>query len=85
MAEEKQAKKTKRPTALKRVLQSKKIYENHKILKSRVRTAITTYEKSKSEADLTALQSLIDKGLKRGIYKKNKASRMKSRFSSLQA
>lgn len=85
MAEEKQAKKPKRPTALKRVLQSKKICESHKILKSRVRTAINAYEKSKSTEDLNSLQSLIDKGLKRGIYKKNKASRMKSRFSSLQA
>lgn len=84
MAEEKQ-KKTKRPTALKRVIQSKKIYEQHKTLKSRVRTAINAFEKSKSAEDLCSLQSLIDKGEKRGIYKKNKASRMKSRFSSLQA
>lgn len=85
MAEAKQEKKTKRPTALKRVIQSKKIYEQHRILKSRVRTAINIFEKSKSTEDLSSLQGLIDKGAKRGIYKKNKASRMKSRFSSLQA
>lgn len=85
MAEAPKEKKVKLPTALKRVLQSKKAYEAHKQMKSRVRTAITTYLDTKTQENLNTIYSLVDKGVKRGIYKPNKASRMKSRLSNLQA
>lgn len=90
MAEaEKKAKKTKRPTALKRMIQNEKKKEVNKVLKSRVRTAIRSFETSlkeqdaaKVKADLSTVFSLMDKGVKKGIFKKNKAARTKSRFAA---
>jgi small subunit ribosomal protein S20 len=79
------------PTALKRVKQSKKSNERNSSFKSRVRTAIRSFEKALSAKDKDQMQltlknvySLMDKGVKHGIYKENKAARTKSRMAALQ-
>ncbi len=89
MAEETK-KKVKRPTAEKRMIQNEKKRLANRMFKSRVRTAIRTFEstlksgdKDTADKDLNLIYSLMDKGVKKGIYKKNKAANTKSRFSSL--
>lgn len=84
MAEEKQEKKkTKRPTAQKRDIQNAKRKLQNRSFKSRVKTAVRSFQKEDSDknAQLNSVLSLIDKGVKMGIYKLNKASRLKSKFS----
>lgn len=92
MADEKQKKK-KLPTAEKRMIQNKKRQLENQIFKSRVRTAIRNFDKSLSEKKakeevqgaLSTIYKLMDKGVKRGIFKKNKAARYKSKFTAKQA
>lgn len=93
MADEGKKRPTKKkcPTALKRVKQSKKSNERNSSFKSRVRTAIRSFEKALSAKDKDQMQltlknvySLMDKGVKHGIYKENKAARTKSRMATLQ-
>lgn len=73
-------KKKKRPTADKRLLQDAKKRLQNRIFKSRVRTATRTFEEGKSNETLSPLISLLDKGVKRGVYKPNKAARLKSKL-----
>jgi small subunit ribosomal protein S20 len=82
-------KKERRPMAEKRMLQNEKKRLVNKAFKSRVRTAVREFEKTlnekKKEECQTALNqvfSLMDKGVKRGIYKLGKARRVKSRFTA---
>lgn len=82
-------KKEKRPTALKRDDQSEKRRLRNRAFKSQVRTAIREFETNleKGEADatkasLSTVYSLMDKGVKRGVYKINKASRTKARLTA---
>lgn len=84
MAEEK--KKTKRPTALKRDIRNNKRRLINKSFKSQVRTSMRTFEESLKSKDkekiqlaLNSVYSMVDKGVKRGIYKRNKAARIKAR------
>lgn len=93
MAEEgkKDAKKKKCPTALKRMKQNKKSNQRNSSFKSRVRTAIRSFEtalsskdKDKMQSALKSVYSLMDKGVKHGIYKENKAARTKSRMAMLE-
>ena len=87
MAEEK---KKKRPTAEKRVLQDQKKREFRKTFKSKTRTAIRSFltaskkddEKSTLGEKLRMVYSLVDKGIKKRILKKNTGSRIKSRLSA---
>ncbi len=88
MAQEKKVKKQKRPTALKRNLQSEKRRLHNKEFRSRVNTALRSYEKSLASEDaavvktkLSTVYSLMDKGLKTGLFKANKVSRVKSRLT----
>lgn len=81
--------KPKAPTALKRLKQSEKKQLVNKMFKSRVRTAVRSFESSCKEKNqeaakenLNQVYSLFDKGVKRGIFKKNKADRSKSRLSA---
>ena len=96
MAEEKKpVVKVKRATALKRDLQNAKKCVHNKAFKSRVRTAVRAFEDAVAKKEGTAkdnldlVYSLMDKGVKTGIYKQNKANRVKSRltvsFKALQA
>lgn len=91
MAKEKEAeaKKVKRPTALKRDIQNAKRRMNNKIYKSRVRTAIRHFHETVEKGETAAIQerlnevySLLDKCVKTGVYKLNKASRTKSRLTA---
>jgi len=88
MAKE-EKKKAKRPTAKKRMLQNEKKRLINKAFKSKVRTAVKTLEtavgqkeKEQSQQALNFIFSLMDKGVKRGIYKLGKVKRVKSRFTS---
>lgn len=81
--------KTKRPTALKREIQSEKRRLINKAFKSSLKTAMNTLDaalekKNKDEMDtsLNALYSLLDRAVKRGIFKVNKAGRTKARLSA---
>lgn len=91
MAEDKKDKKkeakVKRPTAQKRILQSEKNRLRNRDMKSRVRTAIRSLEASlegtggkSTDECMSEVYSLIDKAVKSGVWKINKASRIKSRL-----
>lgn len=93
MAEEKAEKKkelVRRSSAKKRDLQSEKRRLRNRSHRSSVLTAIRSFEtavhnKEESQAIKTKLNtvySLMDKGVKNGVYKANKASRTKSRLSA---
>lgn len=78
--------KVKRPTAQKRDIQNEKKRLVNKVFKSRVRTAfrsfeeaLTTKDKTQIDQQLRLVYSLMDKGVKRGVLKKNTANRTKSR------
>lgn len=88
MAEEKKTGKQKRPSAKKLDIQNAKRKMQNRSYKARVKTAVRSLEKdiadkneSGAKARLNSVYSLIDKGVKLGIYKLNKASRLKSKFS----
>jgi len=82
-------KKTKVPTERKRDAQSIKKNLRNRSFKTSVRTAIVSLEKGISEKEsketlgtkLGQVYSLMDKGVKKGIFKKNKASRIKARYT----
>lgn len=88
--EKKVEKKTKRPTAQKRDLQNKKRRLDNKVYKSRVRTAIRSFEELVEKGDqteatnqkLNEVYSILDKCAKKGIFKINKVSRTKSRLAA---
>lgn len=82
-------KKTKRPTAKKRDIRNNKRRMMNKVFKSRIRTAVRDFEKSINDSQaslakekLQEVYSLMDKAVKKGIYKINKASRTKSRLTA---
>lgn len=86
---EKKVKKTKRPTAVKRDLQSKKRRLDNKIYKSRVRTSVRALQDAIVQGDqalitekLNSAYSILDKCVKKGVFKINKASRTKSRLAA---
>lgn len=83
--------KKKCPTALKRIKQDAKRNLRNRSLKSSVRTAIRSFEsalstkdKEKMQTALNAVYSLMDRGVKQGVYKENKAARTKSKMTLLQ-
>lgn len=87
MADDKPEEKKKRPrvpTALKRKKQDLKKAARNKIVKSKIHTARVKFEKeSETESKKTllkSLHSLIDKAAKKGVFKRNKADRLKSRL-----
>lgn len=90
MAEEtKEKKKEKRPSAQKRDLQSEKRRLINRDFKSQVRTAIRALEEGLPKKDaaltkkhLSEIYSLMDKGVKKGIFKANKANRSKARLAA---
>ncbi len=77
-----------RPSALKRDLQADKRRLAHRSFKAEVATAIRGFKESVSQKDSAAatvrlqeVYSLMDKGVKTGVYKVNKAGRTKSRLA----
>lgn len=91
MAKEEAGKKTKerQPSALKRDLQSEKRRLRNRVFKSRVRTAIRHLDEAIPKGDNAAVQqclnevySLMDKGVKLGVFKANKGNRTKARVAA---
>lgn len=79
----------KRPTALKREIQNCKKRLANKTFKSRVRTAVRRFEEALQapsregiEERLSLVYSLMDKGVKKGVFKQGKSDRTKSRLSA---
>ena len=86
--EEPKQKKTRRPTALKRAEQSEKRNLRNRMFKSRVKTAMRQFQEASAAGDSSAITaklsevySLMDKGVKRGVFKANQAGRTKSRLT----
>ncbi len=90
---DKEEKKVKQPGAQKRVLQTRKRTLNNRMTKSRAKTAVRTLhetmrsnaEPQKSADSLSAVYSLVDKAVKKGVFHKNKGDRIKSRLTVKQA
>ena len=88
MAADKKKTPERRPSALKRDIQSERRRLRNKTYKSTVSSAIKSFQTSLSQKDIPATQdkfqlvcSLMDKGVKKGIFPKNKANRTKSTLS----
>jgi small subunit ribosomal protein S20 len=84
-----EAKKERRPKAQKRDEQNEKRRLNNRMYKSRVRTAIRSFQDALSKKDenvikdqLNEVYSLLDKCVKKGVFKLNKVSRTKSRLTA---
>lgn len=87
--EAKEKKQTKRPTAQKRNITSEKKRDINRAFKASVKTTVRNFEEAleKKDAALTKenlanVYSVMDKAVKRGVYKLNKASRTKARLAA---
>jgi small subunit ribosomal protein S20 len=92
MAEKKDEvkKKTKRPTALKRNMQAIECNKRNRSFKARVATTLRSLkeiapknDKAATQAKLNEVYGLLDKGVKKGVFKLNKARRLKAQMSAL--
>jgi len=90
MANEKKQenKKVKKPTALKRDIQSEKRRQHNRQFRACVKTAmkalesaVKSNEQETKKEKLNEVFSLMDKGVKTGVFTKNKANRTKSRIA----
>lgn len=88
MANEKKDKQVKRPSAEKRNIQSKKRNLCNRALKARVNSASRSLKEALAQKDAPLIQeklnevySLMDKSVKKGVFKINKASRLKARLN----
>jgi small subunit ribosomal protein S20 len=89
LQDKKQVAKVKRASAQKRQIQSEKKRLQNKAYRSRVRTAIRQFREGTGQVEmakklvlLAEVASLMDKGVNKGIFKRNKANRVKSRLTS---
>lgn len=91
MADEKQeeTKKVKRPTSLKREEQNTRKKLQNRAFRSRVRTTAKGFLESLKSGDakqrmslFSELASMVDKGVNRHIFTRNKASRIKARMAA---
>lgn len=87
--EDKKKQKVKRPSAIKRDIQHEKRRLRNKSFKSSVRTTIRAFEETVAKGDASAIKeslsevySAMDKGVKKGVYSVNKASRTKARLTA---
>lgn len=81
--------KVKRPTPLKRDMQAAKRNLRNRTMKSRVRTAVRSFQETLqkkdmelSKAKLNDVYSILDKAAQKGAIKKNTSSRTKSRLAA---
>ncbi len=82
--------KVKKPSALKRNLQSEKKRLANRSERAAVLTTIRSLEKSINDKEapeavktkLNAIYSMMDKGVKKGVFKPRKAARTKSRLAA---
>jgi small subunit ribosomal protein S20 len=86
--DKKQEKKERKPSALKRDEQSERRRIKNKQFRATVKTAIKSLESSLKDNQaelakdkLSQVFSLMDKGVKTGVFTKNKANRTKSRLA----
>lgn len=84
-----EAKKTKRATTVKRQMQSERKRLCNKADRTRVKSHVKSFlgdiAAKKTESAVTSLQeiySIVDKAVKKGVYKKNKGSRIKARMAA---
>lgn len=91
MADDKKTngKRAKKPTAQKRDEQSLRRNLRNRSFKSKVNTAVRGFEdlvtkkdSANIKAQLSSVYSLMDKGVKKGVFKANKANRVKSRLTA---
>lgn len=87
--EAEKVKKERRPQAQKRDIQDTKKRLRNKAFRSSARTVIRNFEEMLKDGDQAAIKaqlsevySIMDKGVKKGIFKKNKASRIKERMTA---
>lgn len=87
--EKKVTEKKRRPTAEKRMIQNEKRRMINKAFKSKTRTTLRKFEECLEKGDpvvikttLNEVNSQMDRGVKRGIFKLNKARRTKSRCAA---
>jgi small subunit ribosomal protein S20 len=87
MAKAESQKKKKRPTALKRDIQNEKRRLINRNFKSRALTALRSFRealqgnnKEQIAEKLNQAYSVCDKGVKSGVFSRNKAARIKSRL-----
>ncbi len=87
MADEKKGAKERISSAKKRQNQNERRRVANKAFRSTVSTAVKALKGASAEKDavkekamLSSVFSLMDKGVKKGIYKQNKAARVKSRL-----
>jgi small subunit ribosomal protein S20 len=85
MAKDEATAKTKRPTALKRHLQSLRRRSQNRAFRAQVKSAIREAElqqpnPAELEQAIKRVYSLVDRGVKRGVFKVNRAARLKSRL-----
>lgn len=78
---------TKRPSAQKRDLQNEKRRLRNRSYRASVLTSLRSLEsalanKEPAQDKLSALYSLMDKGVKKGVFKPQKAARTKSRLAA---
>lgn len=81
---------TKRPSALKRDLQNEQRRLRNRSYRASVLTSVRNLESAIAQkegeepikAKLNELYSLMDKGVKKGVFKPNKAARTKSRLAA---
>ncbi|MCX8009077.1 MAG: 30S ribosomal protein S20 [Patescibacteria group bacterium] len=69
--------------AIKKTKRDQKARERNQEKRDLVKNTIKLYRKSPTQQLLQKVFSLIDKGVKYGILKKNKSSRLKSRLSKI--
>ncbi|MDP3934829.1 MAG: 30S ribosomal protein S20 [Candidatus Giovannonibacteria bacterium] len=72
-------------SAKKALRQSSQRRERNQAWKEKLKEAVKKAALEKSPASLSAAYKAIDKSAKRGLIKKNKAARMKSRLAKLLA
>lgn len=85
--ETKKKEKARIPTPLKREKQAEKRNLRNRAFKSKVRTTIRKFEaavagQGDANESLKDVYSLMDKGVKKGIFPANKASRTKARMAA---
>ena len=87
--EKKEEKKVKQATAKKRELQDQRKRVQNRAYRSQVRSTIKQFKESLTSGNeeqqkkaLATAYSLVDKGVNKSIFKRNKASRIKARLTA---
>ncbi len=71
------------PSAKKALRSSKRKAKANQRIKSRVKTAFKKLQAESTDENLRLAQSAVDKAVKKNIFHKNKAARLKSRMAKI--